>query len=80
MEYLDGRVFVDQTLPELPASERHVIYEQMNNTIAAIHRLDYTSLGLESFGKPGNYFLGKSHAGLVKFARQTFPFPIRSTS
>jgi len=56
MEYLDGRVFVDQTLPELPASERHVIYEQMNNTIAAIHRLDYTSLGLESFGKPGNYF------------------------
>ncbi len=56
MEYLDGRVFVDQTLPQLPASERHVIYEQMNNTIAAIHRLDYTSLGLESFGKPGNYF------------------------
>jgi len=44
MEYLDGRVFVDQTLPELPASERHVIYEQMNNNIAAIHRLDYTSL------------------------------------
>ena len=42
MEYLDGRVFVDQTLPQLPASERHVIYEQMNNTIAAIHRLDYT--------------------------------------
>jgi acyl-CoA dehydrogenase len=56
MEYLDGRVFVDQTLPQLPASVRHVIYEQMNNTIAAIHRLDYASLGLESFGKPGNYF------------------------
>lgn len=56
MEYLDGRVFVDQSLPGMQAKERHKIYEQMNRTIAAIHRLDYMSLGLESFGKPGNYF------------------------
>jgi len=56
MEYLDGRVFVDQSLRQLQTSERYVIYEEMNNTIAAIHRLDYVSLGLESFGKPGNYF------------------------
>jgi len=56
MEYLDGRVFADQSLPGLAASERHLIYEQMNHTISAIHRLDYVSLGLETFGKPGNYF------------------------
>ena len=56
MEYLDGRVFADQSLPGLAASERHQIYEQMNHTISAIHRLDYVSLGLETFGKPGNYF------------------------
>ena len=56
MEYLDGRVFADQSLPGLEASERQQIYEQMNHTISAIHRLDYVSLGLETFGKPGNYF------------------------
>jgi acyl-CoA dehydrogenase len=56
MEYLDGRVFADQSLPGLAASERQQIYEQMNRTISAIHRLDYGSLGLETFGKPGNYF------------------------
>ncbi|MEY3799183.1 MAG: hypothetical protein RLZZ406_484 [Pseudomonadota bacterium] len=56
MEYLDGRVFADQSLPGLTASERQQIYEQMNRTIFAIHRLDYVSLGLETFGKPGNYF------------------------
>ena len=56
MEYLDGRVFIDQSLPGMQAKERREIYEQMNRTIAAIHRLDYVSLGLESFGKPGNYF------------------------
>ncbi len=56
MEYLDGRVFADQSLPGLAASERWQIYEQMNHSISAIHRLDYVSLGLETFGKPGNYF------------------------
>ena len=56
MEYLDGRVFADQSLPGLTASERQQIYEQMNHTISAIHGLDYVSLGLETFGKPGNYF------------------------
>ena len=56
MEYLDGRVFVDQSLPGLHPKERQQIYEQMNQTISAIHRLDYVSLGLENFGKPGNYF------------------------
>lgn len=56
MEYLDGRVFSDQSLPGLQASERQKIYKQMNQAIAAIHRLDYESLGLDTFGKPGNYF------------------------
>lgn len=56
MEYLDGRVFVDQSLPGLHPKQRQQVYEQMNQTISAIHRLDYVSLGLENFGKPGNYF------------------------
>lgn len=56
MEYLDGRIFVDQSLPGLVASERQQIYAEMNRTISAIHRLDYVVLGLETFGKPGNYF------------------------
>ena len=56
MEYLDGRVFVDQSLPDISANDRRKIYEEMNRTISAIHRLDYASLGLETFGKPGNYF------------------------
>ena len=56
MEYLDGRIFEDQSLPGLKSSERQQIYEQMNRAISAIHRLDYVSLGLETFGKHGNYF------------------------
>jgi len=56
MEFLDGRVFIDQSLPELQARERGEIYAEMNRTIATIHKQNYASLDLEGFGKPGNYF------------------------
>jgi aminoglycoside phosphotransferase (APT) family kinase protein len=36
--------------------ERGAIYAEMNRVIAALHKVDYRALGLEDFGKPGNYF------------------------
>lgn len=55
MEFLDGRLFWDPTLPGLPAQERGAIYDEMNRVIAALHRLDPAAAGLSDFGKPGNY-------------------------
>ncbi len=56
MEFVQGRVLWDQSLPGMQLSERGAIYDEMNRVIAALHKVDYASLGLESFGKPGNYF------------------------
>lgn len=56
MEFLDGRVLVDQSLPGMEPAERAAIYREMNRVIAALHRVDYQTVGLESYGKPGNYF------------------------
>lgn len=56
MEFLKGRVMVDQSLPGMNPAERGAIYEEMNRVIAALHQIDYAAVGLESFGKPGNYF------------------------
>ena len=56
MEYLDGRVIVDQSLPGLTKTERASVYQDMNRVIAALHNVDYAKVGLETFGKPGNYF------------------------
>jgi aminoglycoside phosphotransferase (APT) family kinase protein len=55
MEYLDGRVIVDQSLPGMPPAARGAIYSEMNRVIAALHSVDYAAAGLASFGKPGNY-------------------------
>ncbi len=56
MEYVQGRVMWDQALPELPIERRAPVYDEMNRVIAALHTVDHRAIGLESFGKPGNYF------------------------
>jgi len=56
MEFVEGRIFWDLDLPGLQPSERGAIYDNVNETIAALHNYDYRALGLEDFGKPGNYF------------------------
>ncbi len=56
MEYLDGRVIVDQSLPTLAKQDRTLVYQDMNRVIAALHSVDYAAVGLDTFGKPGNYF------------------------
>ena len=56
MEFVEGRVLWNQTLPELTNAQRAAIYDEMNRVIAALHKVDFKARGLESYGKPGNYF------------------------
>lgn len=57
MEYLDGRVFWDPTLPEITSrEERGAMYDDMNRVLAALHNVDIDTVGLADYGKPGNYF------------------------
>jgi aminoglycoside phosphotransferase (APT) family kinase protein len=56
MDFVDGRVLWDQSLPGMTPAERGAIYAEMNRVIAALHKVDYRAIGLEDFGKPGNYF------------------------
>jgi aminoglycoside phosphotransferase (APT) family kinase protein len=55
MDYVDGRVLWDQGLPGMTKAERFAIWDELNAVIARLHLLDYRALGLEGFGKPGNY-------------------------
>src|SRR3989441_6659002 len=55
MDYVEGRVLWDQSLPGMSKAERFAIWDELNRVITQLHSLDYRELGLESFGKPGNY-------------------------
>lgn len=56
MPFLQGRVYMDQTLPDMSSRDRALFYRDMNRVIAALHRIDPAQVGLADFGKAGNYF------------------------
>jgi len=55
MEFCDGRVLWDPKLPDLTPAMRHAVYEAKVDTLARLHKVDYQSVGLGDFGRPGNY-------------------------
>ena len=55
MDCVEGRVIWDQALPEMSKVERFAIWDELNRVIALLHTIDYQAVGLETFGKPGNY-------------------------
>jgi len=56
MEFMQGRVLWDQSLPGMSPAERGAIYDEMNRVIAALHKVDVKARGLGDYGRPGNYF------------------------
>ncbi len=59
MEFVDGRIFWDPALSELPDNandERGEIYDAMNAALAALHGVDVEKAGLSDFGVRGSYF------------------------
>ena len=56
MEFVDGRVFWDPSLPDLATADRGAYYDAIIATLAALHSVDVAAVGLSDYGKPGNYF------------------------
>ncbi len=56
MQFVEGRVLWDQSLPGMTPAERCAIYDELNRVIAQLHTIDYKAIGLGDYGKPGNYF------------------------
>jgi aminoglycoside phosphotransferase (APT) family kinase protein len=76
MEFLEGRIFWDGTLPELAPAERGAVYDAMNAALAALHRLDPGALGLSDFGRPGSYFERQTGRWTKQYrATETVPIP-----
>lgn len=56
MEHVEGRIFREPTLPGArDREERSAIFDAMNETLARVHKVDWKSMGLKDYGKPGNY-------------------------
>lgn len=56
MEMVEGRIFKDPLLPGVSNNDRRAIYRDVARVLAELHRVDYRAIGLEDFGRPGNYY------------------------
>ena len=55
MEFLDGDIEWDPSLPGYSKADRVAVFDSMNAAMAALHQADYKAIGLEDFGKPTDY-------------------------
>ncbi|TVQ54762.1 MAG: phosphotransferase family protein [Rhodobacteraceae bacterium] len=56
MERVEGRIFTDTALTELPREQRRPVWMAVADTLAALHRIRPEAVGLGDFGRPGAYF------------------------
>ena len=56
MDFVEGRVFWNTRLPQLSPKERGEVFDAMVATMAQLHAIDPQAVGLEDYGKQGNYF------------------------
>jgi aminoglycoside phosphotransferase (APT) family kinase protein len=61
MDCVHGRVFRDPSAPGVSPAERAAIFDDMNDVLARLHRVDRAAVGLGDFGRPGNYFARQIH-------------------
>jgi aminoglycoside phosphotransferase (APT) family kinase protein len=55
MEYVEGRVLWDPTLPGMTREARAAYYDELNRVLAALHLVDIDRVGLADFGRHGQY-------------------------
>ncbi|HZH26024.1 MAG TPA: phosphotransferase [Azospirillaceae bacterium] len=56
MDHVDGRIFWDPLLPDMSPAQRAALFDDMNEVMARLHKVDAVAAGLADFGKPGNFF------------------------
>ncbi len=77
MDYMDGRVVDDTSLPgDFTPAERGTIYDSMNQVLATLHNVDYQAAALGDYGKPENYIGRQIDRWTRQFeAAKTDPMP-----
>ena len=55
MDYLDGRILTDASLPTMSPEDRAAAYDDFGATLARLHQLDFAAIGLGDFARSGDF-------------------------
>ena len=56
MEMVEGRLYTENKLPACAREDRRAMFLDLARVMAELHKVDPVAVGLETFGKPGNYY------------------------
>ncbi len=56
MDFVEGRITWEKDLAPVPKDQRRPMIENAIRTQAKLHSIDPAAVGLQDYGKPGNYF------------------------
>lgn len=56
MDFLDGRIFEDPSIPGVSVEERNKLWRAAVATAAALHSADFKALGLEKYGRHTGFY------------------------
>lgn len=56
MPFIDGRIYRDNRFADMTPSERAAAYDDVADTLAALHAVDPGAVGLADFGRAGSYY------------------------
>ncbi len=55
MEFVEGRIFTDPSLPGMTPSQRQEAYSDVVRVLRNLHSVDFDEVGLSTYGKTGHY-------------------------
>ena len=55
MEFVQGRIFTDPSLPGMTSEQRKAAYDDVLRVMTNLHSVDYNEVGLSTYGKVGRY-------------------------
>ena len=56
MEWVDGIVYEDPSLPELSKSDRQFVFKEINRGLSSLHNVNIDHIDLTDYGAKGNYY------------------------
>jgi len=76
MDFVDGRILGDQTLPGMTPAQRLAHYTELNRVLARLHAVDHRACGLGDFGREGSYVQRQLERWTRQYrASETTPIP-----
>ncbi|MEL7471502.1 MAG: phosphotransferase family protein [Pseudomonadota bacterium] len=75
MEHVPGRIVTHPAMPTVEGGSRRALWFSLTDTLAALHKVDPATVGLERFGRPDGYLARQTARWAAQYEASKSPLP-----